>query len=88
LVLGLSVLAATPTRALEVLDRYEQAWLTEAKQTSRPSVDGAADEARAAFVAQVLSDENRLTVEAKVSWVRDLRREVERLVGSHGHTPE
>jgi DNA-binding PadR family transcriptional regulator len=79
LVLQLSVLSATPTLVLEILDRYEQAWLAQAGRTPLSSIEEADDEARAAFVTRMLSDENRLTVGAKLSWLQDARRDVERL---------
>jgi hypothetical protein len=70
-VLELSALGAAPTLVLEILDRYEQAWLAQASQTISCITNGVGDEARAIFVTRIL--------EAKLSWVHDVRRAVEQL---------
>jgi len=88
LVLQLSVLSATPTLVREIIDRYEQAWLAQADRTPPSSIEGGNDRARAAFVAQILSVENSLTVGAKLSWVRDVQRAVGQLADEQRPGPD
>jgi DNA-binding PadR family transcriptional regulator len=83
-VLGLSALASDVNSVAEILDRYEQAWLAQANHTPPASIEGGGDQARASFVARVLCEENRLGVEAKLSWLADLREQVEQLASEQG----
>jgi DNA-binding PadR family transcriptional regulator len=69
-------LSRTPPLALEVLERYEQAWRAEAEQAPSPGTEGAADDRDAVVIDRLLADERRLIVPARISWVSELRREL------------
>jgi DNA-binding PadR family transcriptional regulator len=84
-VLQLSALASNPAAIVEILERYEQAWLAASDQMFLASVEGVADNASADFIVRVLTDENRLTADAKLLWVRHMRRELEDLAADTGN---
>jgi DNA-binding PadR family transcriptional regulator len=68
IVLQLGALTRHREAALKLLERYEQAWLEGTHDAFLPSVNGERDQG-SDFVAALLSEENRLVVEAKLSWV-------------------
>jgi DNA-binding PadR family transcriptional regulator len=78
-VLELAALTRNPAAALDVIDRYEQACLTEASVTPIPTLDGAPLDGSSDFIVRVLSEENRLAVGAKLAWVQFMRRELKAL---------
>jgi DNA-binding PadR family transcriptional regulator len=78
-VLQVSVLGTKPKLVLEILDRYEQAWRMTGAEANRASDDVADEAGCRTFVARVLAEENVLTVGAKLSWLQDVRRDVEGL---------
>jgi DNA-binding PadR family transcriptional regulator len=84
-VLQLSALASNTAAVVEILKRCEQAWLAESGQTFLASVEGVADRASAEFIARALTEENRPTADAKLLWVRDVRRELEDLAAQTGN---
>ena len=73
LVSQLGALAHTPERALEVLDRYEQACLAEiaAAPPAGESVPGTTG-----LVARLIGEETRLSVAAKLRWAQYARTQV------------
>jgi len=78
-VLQVSVLGTQPKLVLEILDRYEQAWRMTGAEANCAADDVDDDAGCGTFVARVLAEENVLTVGAKLSWLQDVRRDVERL---------
>lgn len=72
-VVQLAALGRHPEQALEVIDRYEQACLGEARDAPLPGVprsDSAAD-----LTARLLGESDRLAAGAKLSWVQYARSE-------------
>ncbi len=63
-----------PDKALEVLDRYEQAYLEEGGETDDEEMASEAPQAK--VVEHLAQEEQRLTVEARLSWMRYARREL------------
>jgi DNA-binding PadR family transcriptional regulator len=78
-VLGLSALASNPKWVAEILNRYEQAWLAQGNETTLFHIDGVPDSPGDELVARILSEENELTVAAKLSWVGHVRQAYEDL---------
>lgn len=83
-VLGLSALAANPNWVAEILDRYEQAWQAHGDDPELFNLDGVLDGPGAELVAGILSEENDLTIAAKLSWVRFVRQALEELSAQEG----
>jgi DNA-binding PadR family transcriptional regulator len=81
-VLELAALTRNPAAALDVIDRYEQACLEEASMIPIPTLDGGPVDGSSDFIVRVLSEENRLAVGAKLSWVQYMRREVKALASA------
>jgi DNA-binding PadR family transcriptional regulator len=79
-VLGLSALASHPQWVAEILDRSEQAWLANENHATLFHVDVVADSPGGELVARILSEENELTVAAKLSWIRHVREALDDLV--------
>jgi DNA-binding PadR family transcriptional regulator len=69
LVLQLAALKRRPD-AGRILDRYEQAWRAQLS----PDSDSADDDADSDCLALLLSQESRLSTDAKLSWVRHARQ--------------
>jgi DNA-binding PadR family transcriptional regulator len=83
-VLALATFTQNPRAALEVLARYEQACLAEAAKTQvLPPVHSRCESAFG-LPARLVNEENRLTLGAKLEWVRYARRELGALVDSRG----
>jgi DNA-binding PadR family transcriptional regulator len=80
-VLQLAALTRRPDAALDVLERYEQAWLDEAHQISIHCEEGDHD-LSASWVAGLLSEESRLLTGGKLSWVGYARRTLKDLVNT------
>jgi DNA-binding PadR family transcriptional regulator len=84
----LAALARDPEAVLDVLDRYEHAWLEKTGTIPIPmrngnrngdqNGNGAADH-RSELAERLLCEENRLAVGAKLSWVQYVRRELKGL---------
>ena len=72
-VLQLGALARHPQAALEILAQYEQACLEEARQSSLPTSGQDNGEHGSELVAQLMSEESRLAVGAKLAWARYAR---------------
>jgi DNA-binding PadR family transcriptional regulator len=83
-VLGLSVLVSHPQWVAEILDRSEQAWLANGNHATLFHVDAVAERPGDQLVARILSQESELTVAAKLSWVRQVRLELENLLPHDG----
>ncbi len=79
-VLGLSALLSDTGTALEILERYDQAWLQEQEggggQVALDDLQGGVD---AALIPTLLSGEVQLTAAAKRCWVLQVRRELKAL---------
>jgi DNA-binding PadR family transcriptional regulator len=87
-VLELAALTRNPAAARDVIDRYEEACHTEASMIPIPALDGAPLNGSSDFIVRVLSEENRLAVGAKLSWVQYMRRELTALTdGRAGDKP-
>jgi DNA-binding PadR family transcriptional regulator len=76
-VLGLSALLGDREAALAVLERYGQAWLEQDGETGLFALGGLPEGAAAELVGRILSEENRLTVAAKRSWIQQVRVAIE-----------
>lgn len=76
-VLGLSALANSPEAVLEILGRYERAWLEHDKASALSAADGVPDGPGAELINRILGEESDLTVAAKSAWVRHARRVLE-----------
>jgi len=77
--LQLAALTRNPEAALEVVGRYERACLEEAGRIPLPARGGGEEqdgEGVSELVTRLLSEENRLTVGAKLAWVEYVRREL------------
>jgi DNA-binding PadR family transcriptional regulator len=81
-VLQLAALTRNPEAALEIIARYEQACLEEAAKIPIPSRDRAAVDAGSDLIARLLSEEHRLAVGSKLSWVEYARREFKALANT------
>ncbi|MGH2903938.1 MAG: PadR family transcriptional regulator [Solirubrobacteraceae bacterium] len=79
-VLGLRALAPELERLLEVLARYEQAWMKEGMKTSiAREPDGAGDSVPALF-GRLSAEEKRLAIGAELAWVQYAREEIQAFV--------
>jgi DNA-binding PadR family transcriptional regulator len=72
-VLGLSALADNVELVGAILDRCEHAWLGNEKESELLSLDGLPNGPGAELSARILSEENALTVGAKLSWIQHVR---------------
>jgi DNA-binding PadR family transcriptional regulator len=85
----LAALARDPEAVLDVLDRYEHAWLEKTGTIPIPmrngnrngdqNPNGAADHG-SELAGRLMSEENRLAVAAKLEWLQYVREEFEALV--------
>jgi hypothetical protein len=83
-VLQLGALTRNPEIALEIIDRFEQTCLHEASRTQLPNPDDLTADGAAALLARLVSEENRLSVGAKLSWVEYARQQFKALASGHG----
>ncbi len=81
-VLQLATLTRNPEVALETIARYEQACLQEAHAIPVPTEDCTVLDAGSDLIARLLSEENRLAVAAKLSWVQYARQELEAIANA------
>ncbi|HEV3318424.1 MAG TPA: helix-turn-helix transcriptional regulator [Solirubrobacteraceae bacterium] len=65
-----------PDAALAVIERYEQACLREASAATIPDSDGSYAGGADGLIARLLSENDRLALGAKLSWIEYLRREL------------
>jgi len=79
LVLQVAALTGHPKAALEILGRYEDAWLEEGRELPAAPKNRQPDDA-ADCAASLLAEEERLVSVAKLSWVRYARRRLNDLV--------
>ena len=80
-VLQLANFTRHPQTAIEILDGYEQACLTEARATTvTPQSDACADGAPQ-LASRLTNEERRLSIGAKLQWVQYARRELNVLAG-------
>ncbi len=70
---------ATRAAALEILARYEQACLEEARGTPISATTGACASGAPELAARLLAEESRLALGAKLAWVQYARRELKAL---------
>ncbi len=75
-VLELASLTHNPEMALGIIARYERACLEEAQEIPMPPDDGAPADVGSDFIARLLSEENRLALKAKLSWLEYARQEL------------
>ena len=89
LVLQLGALTRTPGRALEVLDAYEQACLSEAAAAPAPQ-SAAEDPGTIGLVARLIGEETRLSVAAKLRWSQYARAQLHTYAStsSQSHRPD
>jgi len=86
-VLQLGALARHPQAALEILDRFEQACLDEARQASLPTGDQHGVEGCSELVAALIAEDSRQTVGAKIAWARYAREALRALPASPTSQP-
>jgi DNA-binding PadR family transcriptional regulator len=79
----LAVFAHEPEMALEIIDRYGQVCLEEAAGAAilTPAGEGAPD-VISGLASRLVSEESRLSMEAKLPWVEYARREFKALLAS------
>jgi DNA-binding PadR family transcriptional regulator len=79
----LAAFAHDPELALEIIECYGQACLQEAGEAPLlANADAPLDDAASGLASRLVSEEGRLTMEAKLPWVEYARREFKALVGS------
>jgi DNA-binding PadR family transcriptional regulator len=83
-VLGLSALARNPNLLLEVLQRYEQAWLAPETETTVFELGSVPEGPGRELAGRILSEQNELTVAAKLRWLRQVRQALEDLAPADG----
>jgi DNA-binding PadR family transcriptional regulator len=81
-VVQLAALTRDPVAALDVVERYEQACLAEARNIPIPSTDSETAPAGAVLRARLVAEENRHAVGAKLAWAEYARRELKALVNA------
>ena len=84
LVSQLGALARTPERAIEVLDRYEQACLAEIASAPPP---GDQTPGTTGLVIRLLAEETRLSLGAKLRWAQYARAQLHAISESRPATP-
>jgi len=78
--LQLATFSRNPRVALEILDRYEQECLSEARSTPiAHAADTPHDGGAPALAARLAAEEGRLALGAKLAWVQYARRELSAL---------
>ncbi len=70
-VLQLGALTRRPDIALDVIDQFEKSCLAEARKAPLPSIEQGAGSS--ALMAQLVAEENRLSIGAKLAWVQYAR---------------
>ena len=75
----LAVFAQEPEMALDVIERYGQACLLEAGETPIPTPTGSCADVVSGLASRLVSEERRLTMEAKLPWIDYARREFKAL---------
>jgi DNA-binding PadR family transcriptional regulator len=81
----LAVFAQEPEMALEIIERYGQACLEEAGGAPLPTAADPPPDAISGLASRLVSEESRLSLEAKLPWVEYARREFKALAA--GRTP-
>ena len=76
LVLHLAALKRHPD-AGRILSRYEHAWRADTDRDPSLALDASASSERSDCIARLLSEDNRLATEAKLSWVGYARNELD-----------
>jgi DNA-binding PadR family transcriptional regulator len=77
----LAALGRHPQEALEVIGRYEQACLEEARATRIAVAPGGEGEGHTHLVARLVAEGDRLAVGAKLAWIEYARHEFKALLG-------
>ncbi|MBA3809290.1 MAG: helix-turn-helix transcriptional regulator [Solirubrobacterales bacterium] len=79
----LAVFAQEPEMGLQIIERYGEACLQEAANTSlAPTASDSAPDPIAGLASRLVSEESRLSMEAKLPWVEYARREFKALAAS------
>jgi DNA-binding PadR family transcriptional regulator len=78
-VLGLSALAGTQNWLVEILDRYEQAWLAQGNETPLFKMNGGPDSPGTQLVDRILSEATDLSVAGRLSWIKHVRQAIDDL---------
>jgi DNA-binding PadR family transcriptional regulator len=81
-VLQVGALTRNPEIALQIIDRFEQACLGEASRAALPALEDPTRDGAAQLLGRLVSEENRLSVGAKLSWVQYAREQFKALVSS------
>jgi DNA-binding PadR family transcriptional regulator len=77
----LAVFAQEPEMGLEIIERYGQACLDEAGEASLPDDDCSPD-VISGLASRLVSEESRLSIEAKLPWIEYARREFKALAAA------
>ncbi len=85
LVTQLGALAGAPERALAVLDEYEQACLTEAREA--PAAGSAEGPGTTRLVARLIGEEARQSVAAKLRWAQYARAQLQAMPAPRAADP-
>lgn len=72
-VLQLGALKQRPQAALQIIEHYERACLQEARQRSFPPIADAASEQSTELVSQLIGEESRLVIAARLAWAHFAR---------------
>jgi DNA-binding PadR family transcriptional regulator len=83
----LAALARTPGYALEVLGRCEQACQTEVERTPQTDGEHAIPDLKSRLTAHLIREEHRLALEAKLTWIRFAREQINELAPHPGDVP-
>jgi DNA-binding PadR family transcriptional regulator len=75
----LAVLSSTPQRALEILDRYEEACLDVPDEARSGARSGAHSDGDGSLAARLAAEESRLSLEATLPWLEFARSELQAL---------
>jgi len=81
-VVQLAALGRHPEQALEVIARYEQACLEEARDTQIAVGQDSTGDGTAALIARLVGEGDRLAVGAKLAWVQYARHEFQALASA------
>ncbi len=83
----LAVFAQEPDIALDVIERYGEACLEEAGDMPVPgATTGSAGDPVSNLASRLVSEERRLTMEAKLPWIDFARREFKALAAAEGQS--
>jgi DNA-binding PadR family transcriptional regulator len=85
-VLQLAALSRNPAMALEIIDRFERRYLQEAAGTPLPAGDATAPDGAAQLTTRLVSEQNRLAIGARLSWIEYARQQFKALARGRNGT--